>query len=160
MSFIHYLRKTFDWRSRYIAIWELPLQFSSLSPPDPNLWDQSFSPADGGIDFKRIQVSWCLQTTHLLFYLILEVLLHSKQISNFLVVDLKERCLKRTKSYLTFFTRRTIFVTNLKFVLPVLLLQPLLCLKYLLDCPAKYSIVSQYLHLNFTTFKAYLGIIP
>ena len=95
-----------------------------------------------------------------LFYLILEVLLHSKQISNFLVVDLKERCLKRTKLYLTFFTRRTIFVTNLKFVLPVLLLQPLLCLKYLLDCPAKYSIVSQYLHLNFTTFKAYLGIIP
>ena len=103
MSFIHYLRKTFDWRSRYIGIWELPLLFSSLSPPDPILWDQSFSPADGGIDFKRIQVSWCLQTTHLLFYLILEVLFHSKQISNFLVVDLKERCLKRTKSYLTFF---------------------------------------------------------
>lgn len=40
----------------------------------------------------------------------------------------------------------TIFPTNLKFVLPVLLLQPLLRLKYLLDCPARHSIVSQYLH--------------
>ena len=56
------------------------------------------------------EVSWCLRTPVLfgtsvlrLSYLILEVFLHSKQISDLLVVDLKERRLKRNKSSLVIY---------------------------------------------------------